>query len=187
MKSMSKVVALILSASAGVWLAGCAAEMGDPSEETDSALANVEKGGGISTDVPSTISKGGSRTAPGGQFGGGQVTDEKIEDGQRLGGDGQAADLNLGQDTGAEDTGAADDVAGQDAADDEGDTSESQEALNSWWGPAFRPYYGGFGYGWRGYGVYPGRRFFYGGYGAPYLPYYYGGGCGGAYLGGCYW
>ncbi|MDC3957559.1 hypothetical protein [Polyangium jinanense] len=46
MKNVSKIVALILSASAAVWMTGCAAEVGD-FEDTDSALANVEKGAGI--------------------------------------------------------------------------------------------------------------------------------------------
>ena len=47
MKNVSKIVALILSASAGIWLTGCAAELGDIDEETESALDNVHKGAGI--------------------------------------------------------------------------------------------------------------------------------------------
>ncbi|MRG97925.1 hypothetical protein [Polyangium spumosum] len=77
MKNVSKVVALILSASAGVWMTGCAAEMSDPGEETDFALANVEQGGvskgkglaPMDIPAPSKVDKG-MMGGQGGQFGG---------------------------------------------------------------------------------------------------------------------
>ncbi|MDC0746604.1 hypothetical protein [Polyangium mundeleinium] len=201
MKNTSKVFALILSASAGVWLTGCAAEYGDLSEDTDDAAANLEKGGitkghlGGQAEFPA-ISKGRGMIGQGSQFEGGlgkaarvvaggtqieqpafggsleggqAAREEKVEEGQRAGLEGQLSETAL-----VNEESAGQDVAGQ---VEEGDTSESQEALSSWCGAGIG--YAGFGYGWRGY--YPGRLF-YGGIGAGcYRPCggfaYFGGGC----------
>jgi hypothetical protein len=73
MKNMSTIVALVLSASAGVWMTGCAAEVSDL-EDTDMAVANVDKGAGIiskgapvSKDMP-VLSKE-EKSMTGGQLG----------------------------------------------------------------------------------------------------------------------
>ncbi|MDI1429659.1 hypothetical protein [Polyangium sorediatum] len=191
MKNTSKLVALILSASACVWMTGCAAEYGDLSEDTDDAAANLEKGAitkghlggqaefqGISkghlggqAEFPA-ISKGKGmvgqdsqfegrmlgkaarvvaggtqieQPAFGGSLEGGQAArEERVEEGQRAGIEGQLSETAL-----VHEESAGQDVAGQ---VEEGDTSESQEALSSWCGAGIG--FAGFGVGWRGY--YPG-------------------------------
>ncbi|HVK69813.1 MAG TPA: hypothetical protein VM694_35385 [Polyangium sp.] len=205
MKNTSKLVALILSASACVWLTGCAAEYGDLSEDTDDAAANLEKGGitkghlGGQAEFPA-ISKGkgmlgqdsqfegrmlgkAARVVAGGTqieqpvFGGSQeggqaAREEKVEEGQRAGIEGQLAETAL-----VHEESAGQDVAGQ---VEEGDTSESQEALSSWCGAGI----GFAGYGWRGYA--PG--FFGGGCYRPCGGYgIWGGFAGGCSLGGAFW
>lgn len=206
MKNVSKVVAFVLSASAGIWMTGCAAEMAD-AEDTDSAYAGVEQSKGITKGAPGqgmigqdsqvggglglggqiaggVLGKGARIPAQGTQVEqpalGGQVGgEEKAEDTQRVG------EQDLGQET--EDLAVPEDAAGQ-----EGETASSQEALSNWWGVrgwgAYRPWYG---YGGRFFGA---RRFGYGlgyGYGYGYYPgaFYGYGGCLGAYpyaYGGCW-
>jgi len=188
MKNMSKVVALILSASAGVWMTGCAAEVADL-EETDMALANVDKSAGInkggllnekaepvsgaiSGEIDSPIlGKGNLGKGDVGSKLGGQAADEAIQDVENVEDvDSQAA----GGDAPLADEAEAD----QDEAA-EGETGESQDALSTqrhWGGRRFggyghRGWYGGrhFGYG-RGFRGGYGYRHFggYGGYGYPY-------------------
>ncbi|MDI1447241.1 hypothetical protein [Polyangium sp. 6x1] len=214
MKNLSKLVALMLSASAGVWLTGCAAEVGDLSEDTDDAVGNVHKGFGAEKSLTkgslggqteiSTISKGKGMIGQGSQFesgslgkgetqgaervlGGSQEGQVAAEDTQRLGGEsqiegqieGQVADQGLGHE----------ESAGQ--LVEEGASSESQEALSSWGGcgagfiGGYRPWIGGYGYGWRGY---YGAGFYGGGCYRPcggYIGGYVGGlGCGGV---GAFW
>ncbi|MRG97924.1 hypothetical protein [Polyangium spumosum] len=212
MKNVSKVVAFVLSASAGVWMTGCAAEMAD-AEDTDSAYANVEHAKGITKGAPGrgmigqdsqvggdlglggqvaggVLGKGARIPAQGTQVEqpalGGQVGgEEKAEETQRVG------EQDLGQETEDQDLAEAEDAAGQ-----EGETASSQEALSSWW----RYGYGGWGGYRRAFGArFLGPHF----YGNRFLPYGYGygygyypgaiygyGGCAGAYpyaYGGCYW
>jgi hypothetical protein len=153
MKNVSRIVSLILAASAGVWLSGCAAEMTDSDEDTDIALANVEQGGSnAALGSSGEKAKENAGLSKGGQVG--AASEEKA---------GAASE---------EKAGASAAGAGQDAANEEGGTAESKGKLSSYWWPG--AYYGYYPmpylYGPRFYGP----RFYGPGFYGAYRPFVYG-------------